>query len=261
MINQLICGDCIDILKQISDETVDLLITDPPYFVSKENGDIRITGRKDISLDYGEWDRQWNNTDEYFAWCEEWFKECVRVLKNGSWLYIFFGKRFLWYLQGVLFPKYGIEYKNILVWCKSNPAPSFRKANWLNATEFILVGAKGDSRIKHFTSQKDMINYFIHSNGSSYKETEHPTEKPINILKKLILTSSDEGDLVLDPFAGSGSTAIACIKTGRNYFCIEKDENYYSIAKERIEKETKNLNLFSTKTAIKQQLFTTISSF
>lgn len=103
---------------------------------------------------------------------------------------------------------------------------------------------KGEGKPKNFLSQREMINYFLYPNSSTYKETKHPTEKPVAIVRKLILASTNKEDTVLDPFAGSGTTAVACIQTKRKFVCIEKSEEYFREAIERIKKYEQTLTLF-----------------
>lgn len=239
----LYCGDALEVLPLLPSESIDLLITDPPYGVSKEGA--RITRNRehyiwkresDILLDFGEWDRQWQSDEEYFSWTEEWFKEVVRALKPKSWLFVFFDKQKIGIFDLFLAPKYGVKAKTIFVWIKSNPVPSFRKVNFVSSTEFIWVGSKGESKIKNFKSQKEMVNYFIYPNGSAYKETSHPTEKPLALIKHFIEVSSNEGEIVLDPFVGSGTTAIACEMLRRRWIGIEKSEKYCEEIVQRLQK-------------------------
>lgn len=224
----IIRGDCREILKSIPDETIDCIITDPPYMISQKGKSI---GRKslsskthkrnmDIKLDFGEWD-QFKTEEDFFKFTEDWFRECARVLKPKGWIYVFFDKQKIGYFDLILSKKYGLKGRTIFAWLKSNPVPSFRKVNWLSASEFIWVGSKGDCKLKNFLMQKEMFNYMITPNKSAYGETEHPTEKPLSVIKKLILVNSNENDLILDPFAGSGTTLIACKELNRRYIGIE----------------------------------------
>jgi len=241
-INQIICGDCLEVLKSFPDESIDLIIADPPYMISQPSKKISRKSlsakswkrNMDIRLDFGEWD-YFKDETEYKNFTENWFRECIRVLKSKSWIYIFFNKHKMGYLDLELAPKYKIKPRTIFTWLKSNPYPSFKKVNWLSASEFIWVGSKGACKLKNFLNQNEMFNYMITPNKSIYGQTNHPTEKPISLIAKFIQTSSNKDDIVLDPFAGSGTTGIACKKTGRNYILIEKDPEYVEIAKRRIE--------------------------
>lgn len=240
--NSIVQGDCLEIMKQIPDGSIDLILTDPPYNISIEGKKITRTyahynwkRRSDIGLDFGKWDRNWKDDEEFFAWVEEWFKEVVRILKDGAWMYIFFDKQKTGIFDLYLAPKYGVKARTIYVWVKTNPVPSFRKVNWNSGTEHIWVGSRGDSKLKNFLNQKYMSNYFISPNASAYKETIHPTEKPLILLKHLIEVNTNEGELVCDPFAGSGSTLVACKQLGRRYIGIEISQEYVDIANKRLE--------------------------
>jgi len=240
-INQIIQGDCLDIMKEMSNNSVDVIIADPPYFISQEGKKISRKSLNskswkrdmDIKLDFGKWDN-FKDEQKFFDFTEKWFKECSRILKPKGWIYIFFDKQKIGYFDLILAKKYGIKPRGVFVWLKSNPCPSFRKVNYLSATEFIWIGSKGECKLKNFLQQKEMFNYMITPNKSSYGETKHPTEKPIKLIEKFIKTGSNEGEIILDPFIGSGTTAIACLKTGRKFIGIEKEPEYVEIAKARI---------------------------
>jgi DNA modification methylase len=251
-INKVIQGDSLEILKEIPNESVDLVITDPPYAISQRGKEI---SRKSLSskswkrdtsikLDFGKWDN-FETEEDFFEFTESWFKECVRVLKPKGWIYIFFDKQKIGYFDLLLAPKYNIKSRTIFAWLKTNPTPSFRKVNWLSASEFIWVGSKGKSKLKNFLAQKEMFNYMLTPNKSAYGKTEHPTEKPLSLIEKFILTSSNEDDIVLDPFLGSGTTAVACKKLGRKFIGIEKEQKYVDIANKRLNSIPKRLFSFS----------------
>ncbi|MDI6732348.1 MAG: site-specific DNA-methyltransferase [Planctomycetota bacterium] len=223
------------------DESIDLILTDPPYNISQEGKAIyrdikkyRWKRRTNIGLDFGEWDRKWKNDKEYFDWVALWFKECCRVLKEGAWIYIFFDKQKTGLFDLMLAPANNIKSRCIYVWAKTNPVPSFRKVNWNSATEHIWVGSKGKSKLKNFKHQKYMSNYFLSPNASAYKETEHPTEKPLKLMRHLIEVNSNPGDTIMDIFMGSGTTGVACKELGRNFIGIELSPKYCEIAERRI---------------------------
>jgi DNA modification methylase len=249
-LNEIICGDCLEEMKKLPDESVDCIITDPPYMISQKG---KFIGRKslnsktwkrdmNIKLDFGSWDN-FESEEEFFKFTESWFKECARVLKQEGWIYIFFDKQKIGYFDLILSKKYGIKGRTIFAWLKSNPVPSFRKVNYLSASEFIWVGSKGDCKLKNFLQQKEMFNYIITPNKSSYGETTHPTEKPLKVIEHLIKINTNENDIVLDCFLGSGTTAVACIKTNRKFIGIEQDRGYCDIAEARIKKEIEQRKL------------------
>lgn len=241
--NQVVQGDCLELMKKLPDNSVDLIVTDPPYNISQENNLSRKTlnsklqkRNTDIVLNFGEWDI-FDSEQDYFQFTENWFKECVRVLKPKGWILVWFDKFRTGYFDLLLAPKYDIKSRTILIWHKTNPTPSFRKVNYLSSSEFCWVGSKGSSKIKFFGSQNDMHNVFDYPNSSVYGVTKHPTEKPIEIIRKLILNNSLPNDLVLDPFLGSGTTAIACKQLGRDFIGMELSEEYCEIARKRLEQE------------------------
>lgn len=244
-VNKIYQGDALEELKKIKDNSIDCIITDPPYMISQKGKSI---GRKslskknwkrnmDIKLDFGEWDN-YDMEKDFFDFTESWFKECSRVLKDKGWIYIFFDKQKIGYFDLLLSKKYGIKGRTVFAWIKSNPVPSFRKVNWLSASEFIWVGSKGDCKLKNFLQQKEMHNNMTTPNKSSYGETKHPTEKPKEVIRKLVLVNTNEGDVVLDPFAGSGTTGIVCKELNRNFILIEKEKEYINIIKERLSQQT-----------------------
>ena len=187
----------------------------------------------DIRLDFGEWDN-FENKDDFFEFTRNWFSECVRVLKPKSWIYVFFDKQKVGYFDLILAPEYGIKGRTIFTWLKTNPYPSFRKVNWLSASEFVWVGSKGSCKLKNFFNQTEMFNYMLTPNKSIYGKTEHPTEKPEELIKKFVLVSTNKRDLVLDPFLGSGTTMKACLELNRNCIGIEIEPEYIQIAKKRL---------------------------
>lgn len=241
-------GDCLEIMPLLKNQSIDLVLTDPPYKISIEGSKIKRTyahynwkSRSDIGLDFGKWDRNWKDDKEYFEWVALWLAECYRVMKDGVWIYIFFDKQKTGLFDLMLAPSLGLKSRCIYIWVKTNPVPSFRKVNWNSGTEHIWVGSKGNSKLKNFKYQKYMSNYFLSPNASAYKETEHPTEKPKILLRHLIEVNSNKDDTILDPFMGSGTTGTACVELHRNFIGIEINEKYFNIAKRRIDNTHESL--------------------
>ncbi len=250
--NKVVQGDCLELMKKLPDNSVDLIVTDPPYAISQKGNKLSRKSRSskswkrsmDIKLDFGEWDH-FETDEDFFEFTENWFKECVRVLKPKGWIYVFFDKQKIGYFDLMLAPKYGIKSRTIFAWLKTNPCPSFRKVNWVSASEFVWVGSKGKCKLKNFLKQTEMFNYMLTPNKSIYGKTSHPTEKPESLIKKFILTSSNKGDLILDPFIGSGTTAVACKMLDRNFIGFELSEEYCEIARKRIKAIPRKLNNWS----------------
>lgn len=242
-INKIHQGDCLELLKQIEDNSINLIIVDPPYNISKLNDNrdrsklnSPIMRRESpLKYDFGEWDNK--TRDEFLEFTKNWLKECCRVLKDGGTIISFFNKEDISFL-GWEGKKEGIRTRTIFTWCKSNPVPSFRKVNYLSATEYLWIGSKGTKAWTfNFKMQKEMKNFMITANGSSYKETKHPTEKPLSLIKYLIEIHSNKDDLILDCFMGSGTTALACKQLGRNFIGIEAIKEYVDMANQRLNQE------------------------
>jgi len=239
-INKIHKGDCLEILKQIEDNSIDCVIVDPPYNISKENDNrdrsklnSPIMRRESpLKYDFGEWDNK--TREDFLEFTRAWLFQCCRVLKDGGTIISFFNKEDISFL-GWEGKKEGIRTRTIFTWCKSNPVPSFRKVNYLSATEYLWIGSKGTKAWTfNFKMQKEMKNFMITANGSSYKETKHPTEKPLSLIKYLIEIHSNKDNLILDCFMGSGTTALACKQLGRNFIGIEAIKEYIDMANKRL---------------------------
>jgi site-specific DNA-methyltransferase (adenine-specific)/modification methylase len=226
ILNKIENCDCLEYLKQIPDNYVDLVVIDPPYNVSQKNN-INYKGMS-IRKNFGDWDYGFDPVPV--------LKEIKRVLKSKGQIYIFCAtKQIPIYMS--IFEKDWF-FRNLLVWYKTNPAPRLSKTNYVFANEYIIyaINEKGkpSESVFNFQGQNKMHNTIITSalqgrerlkdeNG----KTAHPTQKPLSILKKLISVSSNEGDIVLDCFMGVGSTAVACKELGRGFVGCELDEKYW----------------------------------
>jgi site-specific DNA-methyltransferase (adenine-specific)/modification methylase len=226
-INHIANQDCIEYLKTLQDNSVDLVVTDPPYNVSQK-GNIKF---KDLNIvkNFGEWDFDFDP--------EPVMKEIKRVLKPNGQIFVFCSTEQIPQYMAIF--KRNWFFRNLIVWYKTNPAPRLSKTNFVFANEYIIY-AINDPTVKpggvtfNFLGQKEMHNTIITSalQGRERLRDEnhkalHPTQKPLSILKKLILIASKEGDVVLDPFMGIGSTAVACKETGRKYVGCEIDKDYF----------------------------------
>ena len=172
-------------------------------------------------------------------------------MKKGGSIYIFFTKELisLFHLHPYLSnnPEEErtegdfagmIKTKNIISWIKSNPLPAFNRTNYRSAVEFIYFGQKeGEKATFNFGQQKEMKNWFEHPLVQGKQRTKHPTQKPLKLVQKFIEVSSNKGDIVLDPFLGSGTTAVAAKMLGRNYIGIEKNPEYIKMAEDRLRQE------------------------
>ena len=216
-------------MKNIEDNSIDFLLADPPYNITRDNN-FDTMGRSGI--DFGEWDRGF---DQF-----KWLNEIPRILnKNGS-VVIFNDWKNIGEISKYL-EKLGFDIKDMLRWEKSNPMPRNRDRRYITDFECAIWLTKQRAkwvfnRISN-TYQRPKFNYSIVSG----KEKLHTTQKPVGLIEELLNIHTNENDIILDPFMGSGTTAIACINTNRNYIGFEKDTTYFEIANKRIEEHTNNL--------------------
>lgn len=217
---QLLQGDCLELMKNIPDESVDLIVTDPPYKCIS-GGKPHLKGQPSGMLS--------KNDGKIFDYNdiepEEWFPLLYRKLKNGSHCYIMTNtinlERYL-----TLARQTGFGLHNVLIWEKNNCTPN----RWyMKNCEYILFLRKGKAKRINNVGSKT-VHQFDNVLGSK----NHPTEKPVDLIEFYIANSSNEGDIVFDPFMGSGSTGIAAKNLNRDFIGIELDEKYYQIAKKRL---------------------------
>lgn len=157
----------------------------------------------------------------------EWLPECYRVLKNKTHCYIMISPRRLKELQ-IACEDVGFKYQNLLVWDKHN---AVLNKYYMNAYELILMLRKGEAKNINHLGDSNLISI------PGVTGREHPTQKPVSLMEVLIGNSTNKGDIVLDPFMGSGTTCVAAKRLGREYIGIEIDEKYYKVAEKRLQNE------------------------
>lgn len=246
-------GDCLEIMKNIPDESIDCVITSPPY--------------DDL--------RNYNNNIEY----NEIIKELYRILKLGGVIVwnvndrIRNGSKTLSsFKQAILFNELGFNVNDIMIWEKTNPMPQVKQPRYNQVFEFMFIFSKGkpktfnpilvdcktsglsyNSTCKKITQSKERVkkNFVINKQkidsnvwkiAVAQNKTEHPAVFPLELPLRHIVSWSNENDVILDCFMGSGTTGVACLKTNRKFIGIEIDENYFKIAKERIERLYRGLS-------------------
>lgn len=219
-------GDCLEVMKDIPDESIDLIVTDPPYrtISGGHNTPKWISGYGNSVL--------YKNDGKIFEHNDikhhDWLKESYRVLKKGSHIYIMTNLLNLFTLKEIA-EDIGFKLHNLLVWEKN----TCNANRWyMKNCEYVLFMRKGKAKSINNASSKT-----VHKYNNIVGNKLHPTEKPIELMKLYIENSSNENDMVLDPFMGSGSTGIASKLLNRNFIGIELDDNYFEIAKKRIEEE------------------------
>lgn len=215
-------GDCLEMMKNIEDGSVDLVVTDPPY-------EIATTGAGMYKQADKQYVKELNGMKDGFS--EEVLDELCRVMKKIN-IYFFCSQKQIIPLLDYFVKKKKCNW-NILSWHKTNPVPACGN-KYLTDTEFILFfREKGVKVYGSFDTKRTW--YATPLNQSDKKKYGHPTVKPLSILENLVVNSSQEGEVVLDCFMGSGSTGVACLNTNRNFIGIELDEGYFNIAQNRIE--------------------------
>lgn len=212
-----------DNLLMVPNNSVDLVCSDPPYNISTA-GVIAFAyeDRKSMSNDFGEWD--WTPEAEYIEQLDKWSAEFYRVLREGGTALAFTSEAYMSYFRAALI-KAGFKFKNTLIWARPNPKPKPDKTSYVAACDFILFAVKGEAHTFNYTKHNEMLSYINmpSANGTERAAWGHSTQKPLELIKKLITVSSNPGDIVLDPFAGSGTTGEACQQTGRRFILIERD--------------------------------------
>jgi site-specific DNA-methyltransferase (adenine-specific) len=231
---QLLNGDCLELMKDIPDESIDLIVTDPPY---------PTTARGSAGNSGGMLQKDINKKGKVFEFnninCSLYAPEFYRVLKDGTHCYIMTNHINLINMLNT-FTKNGFHFTKSLIWDKGN---KIMGQYYMSQFEYILFFRKGKGKRINNCGTSDMLSIPNKKLKGNDGKNLHDTEKPIGLMEVLINNSSQENDIVLDPFMGIGSTGIASIKNNRNFIGIELDKNYYDIANKRIE-EAKNASSF-----------------
>jgi site-specific DNA-methyltransferase (adenine-specific) len=213
-------GDCRDVLPTIGSGLFRLICTDPPYNVSLEEGDVAFEGRADMKRDFGQWDYEWS--PEFLL------QEAARLLYTGGSMLSFCSDRLLSAFRTAS----GLEPRGTLVWQKSNPTPHPRPC-YMSATEWIVWLQKpGAPVVWNGNGATSNVRTFPICRGA--ERTPHPTQKPLALILDLLSRHSHRGDLVLDPYMGSGTTLRAAKDLGRRAVGIEGEERWCEIAAKRL---------------------------
>lgn len=210
---------------------VDLIVADPPYVISKESQFHTMKDRLNprTGTDFGEWDQEFDN--------RKWLRRSFKILKNGGALIVFndFKKISLIIEQATTI---GFEFKDIIIWKKTNPMPRNIERRYVPSLEVMMwfVKPKGKWTFNRLDNPYQSSVFEVASESGGGFKRIHPTQKPVRLIEKLINIHSNEGDLILDPFMGSSTTAIACLNLKRNFVGFEIDEEYYEKSLLRINK-------------------------
>lgn len=223
------------LLSSIEDNSVSFVLTDPPYIISKKSGmqsllesggsSEKYGTKYAFQTDYGDWDKNYTIDDLRNA-----IKHFYRILKPGGSCVIFFD---LWKLETLsnCLKDIGFSKLRMIEWLKTNPVPVNSKVTYLNnAREIAISCIKGSNATFNNSYDNGVYQYPSYSG----KERFHPTQKPISLFEDLILKHTNKGDVVVDPYAGSGTTYCACLKTDRVCISCEPNEEYFLKTKNRI---------------------------
>lgn len=217
--NKIYNGDCIEGMKGLPDNSIDLIVTDPPYLVK-----YKTNHRKDKSHKFC---KEIKN-DDNFGLISDYLKECYRVLKDDSAAYVFCScVHVAYFLEEA--EKAGFKVKNLIVWVKNNWTAGDLQAAFGRQYEFILLLNKGRKKLNG-----KRITDVWHFDRVSGKNQLHQNQKPLELIEQCIKYHSNEGDVILDGFMGSGTTAIAALRNKRKFIGWELDEEYYNTAHERL---------------------------
>lgn len=245
---QIIHGDSFKILPQIKPESIDMIFADPPYFLS--NNGVTCKGGRMVSVNKGEWDKigkTETQIEDKHKYNRKWIRLCAKVLKpNGSiWIS---GTLHNIYSVGMALEQEGFKIINNITWQKTNPPPNLACRCFTHSTETILWAQKAEKKSKHYFNYslmkelnggKQMKDVWTGSltKPAEKKAGKHPTQKPEYLLEKIIQASTLPGDIILDPFCGSGTTGVVATRFGRYFLGIDVEESYLNITKIRLERE------------------------
>lgn len=244
--NVILQGDCVTILKSLPDKSIDVIFADPPYFMQTEGELLRVSGEKFSGVEDA-WDK-FESLAHYDRFCRAWLSECKRVLKDKGSIWVIGSFQNIFRI-GYIMQDLGYWILNDVIWAKANPVPNFKGTRFCNAHETLLWCSKNKNAqytfnyktmkyLNNYKQEKSVWNIGICIGNERLKDDNgkklHSTQKPEALLEKVLLSSSKEGDLVLDPFFGTGTTGAVAKKLGRFFIGIEQNEFYVKIAHARI---------------------------
>jgi len=247
--------DSIEVLKQLPEDSIDMIFADPPYNLS--NGGFTVHAGRMVSVNKGKWDES-KGFDEDFAFHHRWIQECWRVLKPEGTIWIS-GTYHSIYQCGYSLQLLGYKILNDITWFKPNASPNL-SGRYFTASHETLLWARKDPKAKHTFNYQDMKNGTWHENDFIKKENKqmrsvwaigtpkpyekifgkHPTQKPLALLERIVLSSTNPGDIIIDPFTGSSTTGLVAEKHGRKFVGIDLEKDYLDLSKKRYNKQKGN---------------------
>lgn len=252
-INKIYLGSCLELLKSLDDNSVDLIIADPPYNLKKDFGN-----NSDV----------WKNKEDWVEWCKLWIDECLPKLKDNGSIFIYGIHNYLCYLQVYLYEK-NLHYRRQFIWhyengfsgYKNTPSANYEPLLWFSKSNIytyhtIREPYKSTERLKNKIVKNGKVWTpnpegkhggdvwsipVLAGKNFAQEKVDHPTQKPLQICDKIINHFSNEGDLILIPFSGSGSECVSAKINNRNFIAFEVNEKYVEIGNKRLEEAEYNL--------------------
>lgn len=241
-------NDCFDVLPKLPENSIDMIFADPPYFLS--NGGFTCHAGKQVSVNKGKWDVS-KGKEENYLFTLRWLRECQRVLTPNGTIWVS-GTAHIIFAVGYAMQDLNYKILNDIAWFKVNPPPNLSCRYFTHSTETVIWAAKNkDSKhyfnyelMKEMNNNKQMLSLWsIKAPGTDEKKYgKHPTQKPLQLLNRIVLASTRPGDIVLDPFSGSGTTGIAALKERRQFIGIELEKEYLETSLKRLKDEIHSKN-------------------
>ena len=255
ILNTVINADCVETMKKIADNSIDVIFADPPY--NLQLGDaLKRPDNTDVKGVYEEWD-SFESIAEYDRYTKEWMVEAKRILKDNGTIWVI-GSYHNIFRVGYIMQDLGFWILNDIIWNKTNPMPNFKGTRFTNAHETLIWATKNPKARYTFNYEAmKAMNDDVQMRSTweiplctgkerlkndATGEKLHPTQKPEALLYRIIMASTNVGDVVLDPFFGTGTTGAVAKKLGRKFIGIEKDVTYIKGARARINKIEENID-------------------
>ncbi len=231
-LNKIYQEDCLQGLKRLDDDSVDLVFTDPPYYQYRAQNLTRLKNHGDVVTEF-DFDG-YESEEEYLEFLENVIAECFRVMKEGASGYMFCGDDFVSFINRMVM-RNGFTFRKVIHWHKTNPFPAIHtRRMFANSMEMMVHFSKGKPNTWNHKHVNEMHNFIETPICMGKERTKHKTQKPLKICTPYIEISSNPRDLVLDPFMGSGTTAVAAKMLNRNFIGFERNAEYVQFAKDRL---------------------------